>query len=295
MFNKIRKLFILASLLILAVSYLPVKGYAEGEDQNNVRIDINKKVPLQSFNGPLLEFTFDSNGDINSFKAVDPNTKNSDEISIRGEVAGELGVQTIIYPNIGSKTITVGYYVATASGIPATSLSISYDLQRGVTRYSSKSNAGYAFDSKILPVVGSTNTKTISITQTGYYQVKFTLDVFFSNGTQKSYNASSDTVLLNRMARPYPTIYTDPISGKSVSEPSADWTKTSSPVSWTQTDINRFRTWYEGTYNLTNFQWGAYEIHHIRPRIYGGTNDNSNLIPLPPSIHSSYTAFFSGY
>ncbi|WP_409978469.1 HNH endonuclease signature motif containing protein [Anoxybacteroides rupiense] len=28
-----------------------------------------------------------------------------------------------------------------------------------------------------------------------------------------------------------------------------------------------------------------YEVHHIRPREYGGNNDYSNLIPLPSSFH----------
>ncbi|MBU5444116.1 HNH endonuclease [Paenibacillus sp. MSJ-34] len=38
------------------------------------------------------------------------------------------------------------------------------------------------------------------------------------------------------------------------------------------------------------------EIHHIRPRNLGGTNDFSNLISLPKSFHQTIvTPWFSGY
>ncbi|WP_083426426.1 HNH endonuclease signature motif containing protein [Thermoactinomyces sp. DSM 45891] len=34
-----------------------------------------------------------------------------------------------------------------------------------------------------------------------------------------------------------------------------------------------------------SFNWADYDIHHIIPREYGGTNDFDNLIPLPRDFH----------
>lgn len=41
--------------------------------------------------------------------------------------------------------------------------------------------------------------------------------------------------------------------------------------------------------------WSNYQIHHIQPRTYGGTNDVSNLIPIPSTQHALITSWFNGY
>ena len=39
----------------------------------------------------------------------------------------------------------------------------------------------------------------------------------------------------------------------------------------------------------------GYDVHHIIPREYGGTNDYSNLIPLAVSDHRTVTSWWVNY
>ena len=41
--------------------------------------------------------------------------------------------------------------------------------------------------------------------------------------------------------------------------------------------------------------WSARQIHHIRPRIYGGTDDFNNLLPVPNANHYLITSWFRNY
>ncbi|WP_433944659.1 HNH endonuclease signature motif containing protein [Paenibacillus sp. SN-8-1] len=254
-----------------------------------------QQLPTQSFDVPYLKLDFDEEGKVGSFQALDPKELEDQKESLGTKGTGTLLIQPLVTSDIGSKSVKVGYKVVMAQGVPAISMTIGYELKRGVTRNSTKSKAGVAFDSKILPVVGSTATKNISISKTGYYEVEFTISVLFPGDTSKAYHSTSSTILLNRMARPYPANYTDPHSGKSVGEPRADWVKTVKPVEWNDKTRKAFRDWYQKTYNLPNFNWTNIDIHHIQPREYGGTNANSNLIPLPNQIHTAFTSWFKGY
>ncbi len=39
----------------------------------------------------------------------------------------------------------------------------------------------------------------------------------------------------------------------------------------------------------------AYDIHHIVPREYGGTNAFENLVPVLRSAHQQFNAWWRGY
>ena len=42
--------------------------------------------------------------------------------------------------------------------------------------------------------------------------------------------------------------------------------------------------------------WSQYDIHHIIPREYGGTNDFSNLTPVLRSVHQTgFNPWWMGY
>ncbi|MFD2700803.1 HNH endonuclease signature motif containing protein [Paenibacillus shunpengii] len=81
-------------------------------------------------------------------------------------------------------------------------------------------------------------------------------------------------------------IYTDVASAKVMKEPArADWARTT-PISWTTTDRNKYKDWFNKTYPNV-YDWSLNEVHHMRPRNLGGTNDYSNLIPIPIHHHRS--------
>lgn len=39
----------------------------------------------------------------------------------------------------------------------------------------------------------------------------------------------------------------------------------------------------------------CWEVHHIIPIEFGGTNVYSNLVPLPKKINQEYTSWWAGY
>ena len=115
------------------------------------------------------------------------------------------------------------------------------------------------------------------------------------NGGDVSY--STYEFLYNKKAVRYPD-YTDPGSNKLMYVPSTNLTKVASSyrVSWTSTDRKNYIKWYDSNYPNKIKDWSKYQIHHIRPREYGGTNDYSNLIPLPTTYHQkTVTPWWSNY
>ncbi len=57
-------------------------------------------------------------------------------------------------------------------------------------------------------------------------------------------------------------------------------------VLWTARDLNSYRIEWAGQGNDDPpGGWGDYDIHHIIPRAYGGTNDFNNLIPVLRTYH----------
>jgi hypothetical protein len=107
----------------------------------------------------------------------------------------------------------------------------------------------------------------------------------FGDGSSDVENTSADRELLNKKGVPYPT-FKDPKSGKIMSEPSSTtWTKKYYPETWTTSKRTKYLDWYEDKYGDINRS--DYEVHHIRPRVYYGLNDYSNLIPLKKSYHQS--------
>ena len=66
--------------------------------------------------------------------------------------------------------------------------------------------------------------------------------------------------------------------------------------SWTTSQRTQYRTWYEKTYNNGNaMDWTDIQIHHIKPLKYGGKSVNSNLIPLPKTIHTQFNTWWAQY
>jgi RHS repeat-associated protein len=56
------------------------------------------------------------------------------------------------------------------------------------------------------------------------------------------------------------------------------------------------KEWEKRGYDTPRGGWGNYEIHHIKPREYGGTNDFSNLTPVEKSTHqSTFNSFWSKF
>jgi hypothetical protein len=126
--------------------------------------------------------------------------------------------------------------------------------------------------------------------KTSYWSVS--IDGTYGN---QSVSWSTDRVLFNKVGMRYPR-YKDYLSGLSIFEPSTTLTKVSNPVKWTTADRDKYKKWYEQTYaNGDVLDWSKVQVHHIIPRAYGGTNDYSNLMPLPFEVHLLYNRWWANY
>ncbi|NEQ26428.1 MAG: HNH endonuclease [Microcoleus sp. SIO2G3] len=50
--------------------------------------------------------------------------------------------------------------------------------------------------------------------------------------------------------------------------------------------------WYRTGYDTPPRDWQLYDIHHIKPREYGGSNDFENLVHILRQVHiNEFNAF----
>ena len=87
--------------------------------------------------------------------------------------------------------------------------------------------------------------------------------------------------------------FNDSISGKYLPKPPANYTKGAiytRPSNLATTYYNTYKTNTGVTLNSS-----LYDVHHIKPLAYGGSNDYSNLIHLPKATHTSVTSWWAGY
>ncbi|MDR1158178.1 MAG: HNH endonuclease [Oscillospiraceae bacterium] len=113
----------------------------------------------------------------------------------------------------------------------------------------------------------------------------------------ESFYYSTYDLLFNKKAVEYPDI-TDCFGNVFMTVPSSSsWAKVSAPLpALTTAQRNAYIAWYEQTYNNGNsLNWNDVQIHHIKPRAYGGTHANSNLMPLKTSVHTTVNTWWANY
>jgi RHS repeat-associated protein len=92
---------------------------------------------------------------------------------------------------------------------------------------------------------------------------------------------------VNRAGEPYPNV-TDPRTGQPIPPPPNNLTKVAPAdrVPWTNAERGEYiKEWYDRGYQTPPGGWQDYDIHHITPREYGGTNAFDNLVPVPRPVH----------
>lgn len=119
------------------------------------------------------------------------------------------------------------------------------------------------------------------------------------NSNASNFNEPSKTVkFVNKTGKEYPKI-TDSRTGKNIHFPEGDLQKVpeTKRVVWNKkTRGDYIKEWYERGYDTPEGGWEKYDIHHIQPREYGGTNEFNNLVPVERIAHQTeFTAFWNGY
>lgn len=99
--------------------------------------------------------------------------------------------------------------------------------------------------------------------------------------------AANAATKANRAGRAYPDVM-DPRTGSPIDFPGDGLTKipVGQRVPWGGKERGAFiKEWYDRWYSTPAGGWSGYDVHHIRPREYGGTNDFDNLVPIPRDVH----------
>ena len=104
--------------------------------------------------------------------------------------------------------------------------------------------------------------------------------------------------MFNKKGVIYPA-YVDPFSLRQLPIPPTNLkvAPTNQRVKWGTTEKNNFYKTYYKNYprSLALVRAPAYEVHHIIPIKYGGTNVYSNLMPLPTDFHRKVTTWWASY
>ena len=191
----------------------------------------------------------------------------------------------------GVNYIQISTYSAGRSKVAATltmvggkprNTSINVNLQRAASGrdYTTiKSTRG--FNAGQVTVTGNTNNYTRN------WRVKLT-------GTYMGYelNYTTGGSLFNRRGVKYPTA-TEVFSRKSCWKPPTNLVKRQMKRS--NSFRNNYIAYFNKKYPSTKISWRNYEIHHMRPLQYGGTNSVSNGMALNRTQHKKYTSWWVYY
>lgn len=173
---------------------------------------------------------------------------------------------------------------------------------------------------------GKREFRITEVKNTKFYQVNYDVTVQFLTA-KDSVSVTWQPLLANKKAFEYPcryydpqktrvpatchggdhlyqVLYEDPYSDKVMFTPETTLMPTVPPtqrVPWDNILRGKYiseyiRKYGDPTKKDPNFKWGDYDIHHIIPREYGGTNDFNNLIPLKRDFHSqNVTPWWTNY
>lgn len=133
--------------------------------------------------------------------------------------------------------------------------------------------------------------ESMSVTVSTNNQTAKYYAVLTGTGNSENINYSTYKVPFNKRGEKYPTDIVSPVTNQSLPYnfsvtateiPSSQW------VPWNATNRNQYAA-HIGK-DLT-----GYEVHHILPRRYGGTNAYGNLIALTKSDHTRVTNWWNYY
>jgi hypothetical protein len=105
--------------------------------------------------------------------------------------------------------------------------------------------------------------------------------------TDEAIDAAMIGKRVNKVGRSYPAIR-DLRTGEPIPFPSGNLTKVPKDqrVIFETKERGAFiKEWYDRGYETPRGGWGEYDIHHIRPKEYGGDNSFDNLTPVLRRMH----------
>ncbi|TVX85954.1 HNH endonuclease signature motif containing protein [Paenibacillus agilis] len=217
--------------------------------------------------------------------------KKSENNSLSLKVGGVVA-KSELSPNNGQ--VNVKSTILEITGSQPSKVAFDMKLYRGDVR----GHTGYPVSSVEMALTGILGVQAgksadynFPVRKTGFYFAVVTVKVY-EGYIIPSKVAEGDTLttitLLNRDGTVYPFYY-DYNAYRVMHEPATtNYPRGYLPnLGWGDTQRKQFRADYLTAYPNHTVDWGQYvtEIHHIRPRLWGGDNSFYNLMPLPYSFH----------
>ena len=186
------------------------------------------------------------------------------------------------------------FHIDSLTGVRPTSISVvlNISLRHGVMD-APKLYGGRTFTfnaAEIKP--GASKSATVDAT-TGYLAAFGSCTAFSPDGHPNTWALATSTILTNKKNEYFPN-YIDPVSKKqAIDGIRTDWLKTGSrPWNGRNTYIKNFESQYG---KQSENYWKSVQIHHIRPRNFGGSDEFDNLMPVETNAHRLITKWFVSY
>ncbi|MCM3341034.1 HNH endonuclease [Paenibacillus sp. MER TA 81-3] len=286
------------------ISELQRRGYIGDESSLN-EINLPGQQQASYDNVELLAETYVLVGlDTDTYKTIDIDQLILDNGPADTEKPLNLVFYTLkITDFIGNPNTTEADFVhsaAVTSALGCCSFPKDYTINSSV--YQSTDGTIYAeFAKKIETVKIREDVNIVTrINTTFYWKSDATAYANFKDASNLAASGTEGPFLLNKKGVKYPE-YTDNNSKLVLTKPaSTTWTKGNIGCGLTPTERIKYRDYYDTSYGsitwVDNLGRVKYEIHHIRPCNYGGTNIYDNLIPLPYDFHRKVvTPWWSSY
>lgn len=158
-----------------------------------------------------------------------------------------------------------------------------------ITLYSSRTGSPVVRASKSDNDLNLGESLTVSHTNVSESAKYYAVVSGIANGEKLYY--STYKIPFNQKAEKYPTQISSPVTGQSLPYNFAMTLKKipeEDRVVWNSTTKKQYA-------NRLGVDLTDYDVHHIIPRAYGGTNADSNLIPLNSSDHTTVTSWWANY
>ncbi len=109
---------------------------------------------------------------------------------------------------------------------------------------------------------------------------------------------NNDFIFLNERGLFYPEVR-DLRTDRPIVFPTGELNRMPKPdrVQWSAKDRGNFiKEWYDKGYETPRGGWAQYDVHHVKPREFGGTNDFWNLSPIQRKTHQKeFNAFWRDF
>lgn len=252
---------LLSIVMILSICFVPAYATDGGyQQQTNSESSSRHTIATLAYSGEDTEVFY--------IPITDPLTRSiyNLEVSLTG--------------NATTRTVTATVSNTMALGFSTIDIEIALYSQRTTTVLR---DVAYDDDLNIFESLSVSHT---GVTESAKYYAVVT---GVANGQDIDYSTYS--IPFNKKAEKYPTYVSSPVTGQSLPY-SFSMTMSKVPeadrVPWNSSLRSAYAR-YLGA-DLT-----GYEVHHIIPREYGGTNAYSNLIPLEVSDHRAVTTWWVNY